>query len=174
MTRNIVTERPKRGLETRIYLALRNNFVLGRERQKSPRQNFCDKTEVWNFVFFVTPKEPSIGFLWNNVYGTPGREAVSLRTTPREGIKLTAKTVDEDPASCKRWISRKEIKSAKIKRTKNEKSKDYCKADLKQRVLFFIPIFRLAIPAFFRLQMLLNLCRNDNIIKTENVAIEIV
>ena len=23
--------------------------------------------------------------------------------------KLTAKTVDEDPASCKRWISRKEI-----------------------------------------------------------------
>ena len=29
-------------------------------------------------------------------------------------IKLTTKTVDEDPASCKRWISRKEIKSAKI------------------------------------------------------------
>ena len=25
------------------------------------------------------------------------------------GIKLTAKTVDEDPASYKRWISRKEI-----------------------------------------------------------------
>ena len=33
---------------------------------------------------------------------------------------------------------------------KNEKSKDYCKADLKQRVLFFITIFWLAIPAFFR------------------------
>ena len=35
---------------------------------------------------------------------------------------------------------------------KNEKSKDYCKADLKQRVLFFITILvlRLAIPAFFR------------------------
>ena len=33
---------------------------------------------------------------------------------------------------------------------KNEKSKDYCKADLKERVLFFITIFRLAIPAFFR------------------------
>ena len=30
------------------------------------------------------------------------------------GIKLTAKIVDEDPASRKRWISRKEIKSAKI------------------------------------------------------------
>ena len=30
------------------------------------------------------------------------------------GAKLTAKTVDEDPASCKHWISRKEIKSAKI------------------------------------------------------------
>ena len=30
-------------------------------------------------------------------------------------IKLTAKTVDEDPDNCKRWISRKEIyKSAKI------------------------------------------------------------
>ena len=26
----------------------------------------------------------------------------------------------------------------------------YCKADLRQRVLFFITIFRLAIPAFFR------------------------
>ena len=34
--------------------------------------------------------------------------------------------------------------------TKNEKSEDYSKADLKQRVLFFITIFRLAIPAFFR------------------------
>ena len=32
----------------------------------------------------------------------------------------------------------------------NEKSEDYSKADLKQRVLFFITIFRLAIPAFFR------------------------
>ena len=31
---------------------------------------------------------------------------------------------------------------------KNEKSKDYCKADLKQRVLFFITIFRLAIPKY--------------------------
>ena len=33
---------------------------------------------------------------------------------------------------------------------KNKKSKDYCKADLKQRILLFITIFRLAIPAFFR------------------------
>ena len=33
---------------------------------------------------------------------------------------------------------------------KNEKSKDYCKADLKQRLLFFKTIFRLAIPAFLR------------------------
>ena len=31
-----------------------------------------------------------------------------------KSVKLTAKTVDEDPAGCKRWISRKEIKSAKI------------------------------------------------------------
>ena len=29
-------------------------------------------------------------------------------------IKLAAKTVDEDAASCERWICRKEIKSAKI------------------------------------------------------------
>ena len=35
-------------------------------------------------------------------------------------------------------------------RIKNKKSKDYCKADLKQLILFFITIFRLAIPAFFR------------------------
>ena len=35
-------------------------------------------------------------------------------------------------------------------KNKNEKSKDYCKADLKQRVLSFITIFRLAIQAFFR------------------------
>ena len=33
--------------------------------------------------------------------------------------------------------------------SKNKKSKDYCKADLKPRTLFFITIFRLAIPAFF-------------------------
>ena len=33
---------------------------------------------------------------------------------------------------------------------KNEKSEDYSKADLKQRVLFFVTIFRVAIPAFFR------------------------
>ena len=35
---------------------------------------------------------------------------------------------------------------------RNKKSKDYCKADLKQRtgILFFITIFRLAIPAFYR------------------------
>ena len=41
------------------------------------------------------------------------------------------------------------MKSFKNIETKNEKSKDYCKADLKQRVMFFITIFRLAIPAFF-------------------------
>ena len=32
----------------------------------------------------------------------------------------------------------------------NQEVQNYCKADLKQRVLFFITIFRLAIPAFFR------------------------
>ena len=39
---------------------------------------------------------------------------ISFRANSRTGykklrIKLAAKTVDEDPASCKRWISRKEI-----------------------------------------------------------------
>jgi len=34
--------------------------------------------------------------------------------------------------------------------SKNKKNKEYYKADLKQHVLFFITIFRLAIPAFFR------------------------
>ena len=40
--------------------------------------------------------------------------------------------------------------SRRIIHNKNEKSEDYSKADLKQRVLFFITIFRLAIRAFFR------------------------
>ena len=31
------------------------------------------------------------------------------RHPQKQRIKSTAKTVDEDPASCKRWISRKEI-----------------------------------------------------------------
>ena len=37
-----------------------------------------------------------------------------------------------------------------LRNNKNEKSEGYSKADLKQRVLFFITIFRLAIPVFFR------------------------
>ena len=35
-----------------------------------------------------------------------------------------------------------------MKNIKKEKFKDYCKADLKQRVLFFITIFWLAIPKY--------------------------
>ena len=42
-----MTKCQKRGLETRIYLVLRNNFVFGRERKKSHRQNVCKKIEVW-------------------------------------------------------------------------------------------------------------------------------
>ena len=53
-------------------------------------------------------------------------------------IKFTAKTVDEDPASYKRWISRKEIQSPKILRTKNEKSKErLLQSWSEQRVLLF-------------------------------------
>ena len=47
-------------------------------------------------------------------------------------------------------FSSQDVRFNMLLKTKNEKSKDYCKADLKQRVLFFITIFRLAIPAFFR------------------------
>ena len=49
------------------------------------------------------------------------------------------------------WISRKEIQSPKILRTKNEKSKDYCRAGQSNVYCFFIAIFRLATLAFFRL-----------------------
>ena len=44
-------------------------------------------------------------------------------------MKLTAKTVDEDPAGYKRWISRKRSNPLKYYEPKNEKSKDYCKVD---------------------------------------------
>ena len=44
-------------------------------------------------------------------------------------IKKLAKTMDKDPACCQRWITEKRSNQAKILRTKNEKSKDYCKAD---------------------------------------------
>ena len=48
-------------------------------------------------------------------------------------------------------INSKPLKRILLLRTKNGKSKDYCKADSEQRVLFLnITIFRLAIPAFFR------------------------
>ena len=38
---------------------------------------------------------------------TPIRQHKEI--SPQKGIKLSAKTVDEDPASYKLWISRKEI-----------------------------------------------------------------
>ena len=43
------------------------------------------------------------------------------------GFKIIAKAVDEDLACYKRWISTDLI--SQILRTKNKKSKDYCKAD---------------------------------------------
>ena len=60
--------------------------------------------------------------------------------------------------------------------TKNEKSKDYCKADQNNMYCFFITIFRLAIPAFFRFTDVTELmqesqyyidgeCRNRNCLK---------
>ena len=46
--------------------------------------------------------------------GSGFQSLVGFRILSNKGSKLTAKTVVEDPASCKRWISREEIKSAKI------------------------------------------------------------
>ena len=64
-------------------------------------------------------------------HGPFGGILVALRWSKELTVtkKTTGKTVDEDPAGCQRWISIKEIKSAKILRTKTEKSKDYWKAD---------------------------------------------
>ena len=46
------------------------------------------------------------------------------------------------------YTDSKEVK--KIHLTKNEKSKDYCKADQSNVYCFVLTIFRLATPAFFR------------------------
>ena len=51
--------------------------------------------------------------------------------------------------------------------SKNKKSKNYCKAYLKQRMLFFITIFRLAIPSS-GLQMLLCMA-SRNIVIINNI-----
>ena len=66
---------------------------------------------------------------------TPRRQ--QKENSPRKGIKLTAKTVDEDPASYKRWISRKEIYiSQDIKNQKREVQR-VLRSCSEQRVLFF-------------------------------------
>ena len=67
-------------------------------------------------------------------------------------IKKLAKTMDKDPACCQRWITEKRSNQAKILRTKNEKSKDYCKADHNNVYCFLGTIFRLGMPTepFFR------------------------
>ena len=50
-----------------------------------------------------------------------------------------------------RGIWRAEFEQGKyVLRTKKEKSKEYCKADHNNVYCFFIIIFRLAVPAFFR------------------------
>ena len=48
--------------------------------------------------------------------------------------KLAAKTVDEDPASCKRWISRKEIKSV-IKKNQEQDDVNLKKAGMASRII---------------------------------------
>ena len=67
-----------------------------------------------DFVYYIIPSDTK-----QNFEGTPTNPAWHLGPCYRVGyinglvfvyrIKLTAKTVDENPASCKRWISRKEI-----------------------------------------------------------------
>ena len=51
----------------------------------------------------------------------------SLQRRPFWGIKLTAKTVDEDPASCKRWISRKRSNQPKYKESRTRSPKTTAK-----------------------------------------------
>ena len=63
--------------------------------------------------------------------------------------KLTAKTVDEDPAGCKRWISRKkDLISQNIQKTRGPKTTT--KLIITTCFVFSITLFRLPIPAFFR------------------------
>ena len=57
---------------------------------------------------------------------------------------------------------------------KNEKSKDYCKADQNNVYCFFIIIFRLAIPAFFKFTDLTEFMEGIAILyRVENAAIKI-
>ena len=68
----------------------------------------------------------------------------------RQNFEKQKYTVNSQPTSSDLLIKVSENSEGRGMSNKNEKSEDYSKADLKQRVLFFITIFRLAIPAFFR------------------------
>ena len=83
-------------------------------------------------------------FFFQSDRPTQYQETHSTVNEEEKGDGLAAKSEE------KRMFSQARDGHIYIFFTKNEKSKDYCKADLKQRVLFFTTIFRLAIPAFFR------------------------
>jgi len=72
-----------------------------------------------------------------------------LNISHKDGASLLRSRLSVSPSRAPVFSSPKYLQ-APATQAKNEKSKDYCKADFKQRVLFFITIFRLAIPAFFR------------------------
>ena len=76
-----------------------------------------------------------------------GDENVKMQ---KQRIKLAAKPWTKILLVVNVGSLEKRSNQPKYKEQKHKKSKDYCKADLKQRILFFITIFQLAIPAFFR------------------------
>ena len=99
----------------------------------SSRAYYSETSSDFFLVFFFQSDRP-----------TQYQETHSTVNEEEKGDGLAAKSEE------KRMFSQARDGHIYIFFTKNEKSKDYCKADLKQRVLFFTTIFRLAIPAFFR------------------------
>ena len=125
---------------TRVLLWI-NSQGLGRVKLREQRQLVLhdEKNEsslLSNFHLFTSPRNTldltvlvsCAGCATKGIFPIPQFNAgnVSVDLTLNQMIHqhvsgdlqnkgiLTAKTVDEDPASCQRWISRKEIKSAKI------------------------------------------------------------
>ena len=106
-------------MSSRPGLYLREAF----HRLASPQTSFGIRSSRIHFsrIHF----SPTDGFSYERVaqfnlewifskLGFGFQSLVGFRILSNKGSKLTAKTVVEDPASCKRWISREEIKSAKI------------------------------------------------------------
>ena len=81
---------------------------------------FLEKENSFQSLIVIFENISPKGFFWLNMKNleisvlTANSRYLQTAVLKYFRIKLTAKTVDEDPASYKRWISREEIKSAKI------------------------------------------------------------